>query len=105
MPKLTHLQFLVLEILLTGPTEKAGKDVRAHLAANKVRKTGPAFYQLMSRMEDAGLVEGWYMQEIIDGQIIKQRWYRAKGKGAMAYNDTREFYISRAPAKGGLAGA
>src|SRR5262249_19056782 len=96
LPTLTSLQFLVLGVLVQG--EKAGRDIRAALAAQRVKKTGPAFYQLMARMEDGGLVEGRYEQQIIDRQIIKERWYKAKGAGLRAFNDTREFYLSQSAA-------
>lgn len=91
VPDITHLQFAVLSII--GGTERSGRTIREKLAEFKVKKTGPAFYQLMARMEENGLVKGWYEQEIIDGQIIKQRFYKAKGKGITAANKAREFYL------------
>lgn len=106
LPSLTHLQFLILGILLTG--EKAGKEIRALLKKQRVSRTGPAFYQLMARMEDAKLVKGWYDQKIIDGQIIKERRYQALGHGVKAYNATREFYLTQGSGfvmEGGLVGA
>jgi len=105
LPDLTHLQFLVLASLMGS--KRAGRELRAKLAEQGVRKTGPAFYQLMARMEDARLVKGWYEQKIVDGQIIKQRWYEARADGLRAYNATREFYLSQVSvnAKGGLVGA
>jgi hypothetical protein len=46
----------------------------------------------MARLEEAKFVEGWYEQEVIDGQIIKQRHYRVTGSGAKAYRNTQVFY-------------
>jgi DNA-binding PadR family transcriptional regulator len=101
LPALTALQFMVLEVLLKG--DSSGRDIRSHLAAQKVKKSGPAFYQLMARMEDAGFVEGRYEQQIVDGQILRERWYKAKGAGLRAFNHTREFYGQRPVIAKGVA--
>ncbi len=100
LPDLTHLQFAVLDVL--GAKKRPGREVREGLRKRGVRKNGPAFYQLMSRLEEAGFVEGWYEQKIIDGQIIKERRYRALGKGLRAWQRTRDFYVG--PAQTGWAG-
>src|SRR3954451_19839409 len=93
LPELTHLQFLVLSTLLDG--ERSGREVRERLAEAGERKSGPAFYQFMARLEDAGFVEGWYDQKVVDGQIIKERRYRVTGAGSEAFQDTRGFYLAR----------
>ena len=54
IPDITHLQFLVLGMLRGG--ERLGRTVRRSLARHGVARTGPAFYQMMARLEDAGLV-------------------------------------------------
>ncbi len=68
-----HLQFAVLDAL--GVPERTGRELRKALADRRVRKSGPAFYQLMSRREDVKFVRGRYTQKIVDGRIIKQRRY------------------------------
>jgi hypothetical protein len=100
LPDLTHLQFLVLTALLEG--EQSGRYIREKLAEEGVHKTGPAFYQLMARLEDAKLVEGWYDQKVVDGQIIKERRYKVTGLGVHAWESTRDFYLAQA--KPGLLG-
>ncbi|GEM_PF-1710014 len=90
LPELSHLQFAVLEVL--GTSQQSGKDLRTGLSELGIKKSGPAFYQLMARLEEAKFVEGWYSQEIIDGQIIKERQYKITGSGIRAFNDTRKFY-------------
>jgi hypothetical protein len=90
LPELTHLQFVILEAL--GSRVKRGKQLREDLMAHGVRKSGPAFYQLMARLEEAKFVKGWYEQEIIEGQIIKERHYQLLGLGADAMNQTKNFY-------------
>jgi len=91
LPRITHLQFSVLAHLHAGET--AGKDVRRHLAELGMRRSGPAFYQLMSRLEDAGMVDGRYDQKVIDGQIIKERFYTITDAGIGAWKATRDFYV------------
>lgn len=93
LPAITHLQFLVLEALAAG--ERAGRDLRALLADFGVRNSAPAFYQMMSRLEEAGWVEGWYDQKLIEGQNVKERRYRLTRPGTRALAETRAFYQER----------
>jgi len=90
MPELSHLQFAVLKVL--GAAERSGKDLRAGLSEHGLKKSGPAFYQMMARLEEADFVKGSYKQEIIDGQIIKERQYKITGNGVRAFNATQQFY-------------
>ena len=90
IPEITHLQFLVLGMLRGG--ERHGRVIRRALARHGVRRTGPAFYQMMARLEDAALVEGAYDQKIVDGQIIKERRYTLTPAGETAWTATRAFY-------------
>jgi len=93
LPELSHLQFAVLEVL--GTAHMSGKDLRTGLSELGIKKSGPAFYQMMARMEDAKLVDGSYSQQIIDGQIIKERQYKVTGNGVRASNHTKQFYHGR----------
>jgi len=97
IPDITHLQFLVLEAL--GEGDRLGRDLRALLHEHGVRSSGPAFYQMMSRLEDAGLADGAYDQKVIAGQHVKERRYRITKSGARAAADTRNFYLNRAAAR------
>ena len=90
IPDVTHLQFLVLGMLRAG--ERPGRFVRRALARHGIARTGPAFYQMMARLEDAGLVSGEYDQKIVDGQIIKERRYTLTPEGDAAWTSTRAFY-------------
>ena len=92
IPAITHLQFLVLGLLRTAP--QRGRDLRRQLARHGVRRTGPAFYQMMARLEDAGFIEGEYDQKIVEGQIIKERRYTLTPAGAAAWSRTRDFYLA-----------
>ena len=93
LPPITHLQFLVLEALSVD--EQAGRELRSLLTSFGVRNSGPAFYQMMGRLEEAGLVEGWYEQKILAGQTLKERRYRLTKTGLRAVSDTRAFYLER----------
>jgi DNA-binding PadR family transcriptional regulator len=90
IPEITHLQFLVLGMLRAG--ERPGRFLRRALARHGIARTGPAFYQMMARLEDAGLVGGAYDQKIVDGQIIKERRYALTPRGDAAWTSTRAFY-------------
>ena len=103
LPSTTHLQFLILGALRGEPT--TGRALREHLEEFQVKRSGPAFYQLMARMEDGGLVEGWYVQQVISGQIIRERQYRITATGTRAWQASRDFYLANIRGVEGLAGA
>src|SRR5690349_16897618 len=90
LPPLTHLQFLILGALLAD--QRSGKALRRELGRYGVRRTAAAFYQMMARIEDANWVSGAYTQQIVDGQIIKERSYRITAAGERAWTRTRDFY-------------
>lgn len=90
MPKLTHLQFLVVIEILRGATR--GRLVRNRLKEAGVRQSGPAFYQMMAALEDAGFVSGWYEQQVINRQIIRERHYKVLASGKKAAEESRDFY-------------
>ncbi len=93
LPEITHLQFLILGAL--SGAEQSGRDLRALLASHNVKSSGPAFYQMMARLEAAGLVEGWYEQTVVEGQNIKERRYALLKPGERALAETRAFYLAR----------
>jgi DNA-binding PadR family transcriptional regulator len=90
LPAITHLQFLVLGVLRSG--ERPGRAIREVLASYGVRRSGPAFYQMMSRLERDNLVEGWYEQVEAGDQAVTERRYRLKPAGSRAWAETRSFY-------------
>ena len=99
LPVLTHLQFLVLGVLRHDP--QPGRTLRKALAAYDIRRTGPAFYQLMARMEKERLVDGWYEQITVRDQAVTERHYRIAPDGTRRWNEARAFYehVARAAAK------
>lgn len=100
LPELTHLQFLVLGVLRAE--ELPGRVLRDALAGYGIRRTGPAFYQLMARMEKDGLVDGWYEQIASGDQLVTERRYRITADGKKRWNEARAFYEHVARAAGKL---
>ena len=90
LPTLTHLQFLVLGVLRAD--EQPGRIVREALASYGVRRSGPAFYQLMARLERARLVEGWYEQITVGDQAVTERRYRITPEGQKLWSKAQRFY-------------
>ena len=92
LPRLTHLQFLVLGLLRNG--EQPGRTIRETLATHGVKRTAPAFYQLMARLERDGLVEGWYEQITAGDQTVTERRYRMRPQGTKLWAEARDFYVA-----------
>lgn len=90
LPALTHLQFLVLGILRHDP--QPGRALRSTLAAYGIRRTGPAFYQLMARLEKDRLVDGWYEQVTVGDQAVTERHYRVTADGRRRWDEAHAFY-------------
>ena len=90
LPSLTHLQYLVLGVLRHD--ERPGRVLRDALAEYGVQRSAPAFYQLMSRLEKARLVEGWYEQITVGDQAVTERRYRITSEGLRLWRDAHGFY-------------
>ena len=99
LPALTHLQFLVLGVLRNE--DLPGRTLRDALAGYGIRRTGPAFYQLMGRMEKERLVDGRYEQITVKDQAVTERRYRITADGKKRWSEARAFYehVARAAAK------
>ena len=92
-PQTPHLQNAVLGMLING--EKSGQEVRDVLRTqHRQKKSLPAFYQSMDRMEKAGLVKGWYAQIEVSGHLVKERRYKITAKGDRSLNETMMYYSS-----------
>ena len=92
MKPLPHLQFAVLGVL--GAGDLPGREIRAQLDSLGVEKSGPSFYRLMARLEESGLVDGWYEHEVVRGQILRERLYRSTAAGRRARDRTADFHQS-----------
>lgn len=92
VPRITAFQFFVLALLFDQ--KRSGREIRDALLAFNERKNGPAFYQAMARLEDAGLVEGWYEQKSIHDQTVRERWYKITGDGVRAWQEADQFFVA-----------
>ena len=90
LPAVTHLQFLVLGALQSQ--EQSGRAIREILGTYGVRRTAPAFYQLMSRLEAARLVDGRYEQIVVGDQAVTERRYRITAEGQRVWGRAHDFY-------------
>jgi len=86
------MQYLVLGLLKDA--EQPGRLLREALAAYGVKRSAPAFYQLMARLERDRLVDGWYEQVAAGDQSVTERRYRLRPSGARLWTEAREFYTS-----------
>jgi len=82
IPDLTHLQALVIQLLVDA--DRRGRDLRDDLRREGVKMSGPAFYELMARIEERKLVAGRYVVKVVDGHTIKERWYHMEKRGLKA---------------------
>ena len=106
LPRITHMQFLVLGLLRDG--ERPGRVLRDALAAHGVKRSAPAFYQLMARLERDRLVDGWYEQVAAGDQSVTERRYRLRPSGKKLWTEARDFYstlIARAGERPGWSDA
>lgn len=90
LPAITHLQFLVLGVLLSG--EESGRAIREVIASYGLRRSGPAFYQMMARMERDGIVQGSYERIIVGDQAVTERRYRITAAGSKQWKKAYAFY-------------
>jgi DNA-binding PadR family transcriptional regulator len=90
LPAITPMQFLVLGLLKAQ--EQPGRVVREALAAYGVKRSAPAFYQLMARLERDRLIDGWYEQVMVGDQAVTERRYRLRPAGARVWTQARDFY-------------
>jgi DNA-binding PadR family transcriptional regulator len=92
LPRITHMQFLVLGLLRAH--EQPGRVLREALAAHGAKRSAPAFYQLMARLERDRLVDGWYEQVTAGDQSVTERRYRLRPAGARLWTEARDFYTA-----------
>lgn len=86
------MQFLVLGLL--KEREQPGRVIREALAAHGVKRSAPAFYQLMARLERDRLVDGWYEQVLAGDQAVTERRYRLRPAGKTLWREARDFYTA-----------
>lgn len=81
---LNEKQLSIIGVLFEG--ECSGRELRQSLKELGRKQGGPAFYRMMSRLEDSGLVEGRYeVVELDENQSVRQRRYSLTGKGIRSF--------------------
>src|SRR3954471_20223810 len=97
LPDIGTRQALVLN-LLSDSEEKSGRELRNGLEEIEgASKSRVSFYQLMGRLEDAGLVRGRVSQEGESASVgvrrgpIPEKRYRITGDGVAVLEEYREF--------------
>ena len=90
LPRISHLQFLSLGVLLHG--ERAGREIRDFAVRFGVRRSVAAFYQMMAGLERDGLVQGWYEPARVGDQPVVERRYRITPAGGKAWSRARVFH-------------
>lgn len=93
VPNISHLQFLVLHLLLHD--DHSGRFLRDRLSEEGNKQSHPAFYQMMARLEQDTLVMGWYESVVVDGQTIREKMYSLTSRGRKAHASVQEFYIPK----------
>ena len=92
LPKITHLQAVVLSSL-KGHPERYGHNLRQELyELTKRKKSLPAFYQMMARLENDGLVAGKKEVRRLDEATVTVSVYRITKKGERELKTTLGFY-------------
>ena len=87
---------MVIEAI--GVNRISGRELRAALAKRGVLKSSPAFYQLMSRLEEAGIVSGENESKMAGGYAIKERFYKITSIGKTVAREALAFYQSASDA-------
>ncbi len=97
LPEVTHLQFLVLDAVDRG--QAFSRQIRDVLKAYGQGEKHPAFYMLLRRMEEAGLLEGSRHSQVVEltgrMQHLREKVYRLTEKGAQQHRSCLAFYQHR----------
>jgi len=83
IPKITHLQLLILVVLSKG--EMSGFQLRNRLKELNIKSDGPKFYQMMKRLEVDLFISNSKKVYTVNEQIYHQNIYciTASGKNHM----------------------
>jgi hypothetical protein len=99
LPTLTHLQFLIVDLIRSDNVEVSAQQVMGALSLAGVNQRGPKFYQLMRRLEESGLISSWQQRFDVAGGGIQRTVYKVTKQGLVAWRLVREFYAVRLNAK------
>jgi hypothetical protein len=92
IPYITHIQFAVLNLLRSDSWVSA-TGVRKGLAAYGDTRKGPAFYQLMRRLQVDGMLDAERNAfSLGGGEPVYRTYYRSTVKGVQCCQETMDFY-------------
>lgn len=97
LPTITPLQFAVLTKVMSFSL--SGEEIRKRLQQDGIKSEGPAFCQLMKRMEDKKLVKGHYETIYVPskisptGQKCRIRVYKIMAGGKKAVMKFYHFLV------------
>lgn len=89
VPRLTPVQFVVLESLLSCP--RRGIMLRAELEAQEIERSKRAFYNVTKRLEKLGLVRRGYAVRNVGHRAVRERYYEITVAGRRAHDAARAF--------------
>ncbi len=90
LPSITPLQYLVLTAVMNET--QAGSVIRQRLERYGAKKSLAAFYQLMARLEQAGLIHGRYVVKEEGDLTYRERLYSIADEGRAAVEQARAFF-------------
>ena len=79
-PTLSIFQICVLNEML-GEEDIKGEKLRTLLRKQGYCKSASGFNESMRRLERASLVEGWYVQDVVNGYTVNEKFFRITGEG------------------------
>jgi hypothetical protein len=95
LPDLTHLQFLVLDLLIESESGLSASQLRESLNQHGEPRAGPKFYQLMKRLVKEGLIDTWSQSFDVGGGVVNRTYYKQTDLGHTFWYSTLRFYADR----------
>lgn len=93
-PQVSLLQFVVLNCL--AGQELTGRQLREAMKNAGIKKSGPAFYQLMARLEDMKFVKSGEVDADV-GRGLKERTYELTVPGKKVRWETEQMIEAAKP--------
>jgi len=94
VPDLSHVQFFVLESLMVCPLST--KQLRSELHGVGWARSKPTFHELTKRLEERGLIHGFFERKFVGYFVIRERHYEITTAGVRAYHEAQAFYSNGA---------
>jgi len=94
-PPLTHLQFLVISLLFTGP--KTSLQLRQLLKDRKIKISAPALSRLMTRLQWTFQIHREHTIQTTGGASTRTCTFTITDHGLKSWAQTRQFYLDHSP--------